>query len=157
MDMTTSWHASTPAEQGPERSAPRDLVHLAILVVPWALFGWLWWRVALSTSAEELLTAAALVLLVVVLCLPLTLWWIAHNVRIFRQKGQRAGLPAVPIDYATDWTRRPVVADWLAVRAAGTVIVDLGPDRKSFLPARRAVAASAEDDPRDRVVARAGR
>jgi len=153
----TSRATSTPAAPGPERSTRRDLAHLVILVVPWAFFGWLWWRVALSTTAEELLTAAALVLLVAALCLPVTLLWIAHNVRIFRRKGQRTGRPTVPIDYRTDWTRRAVVADWVAVRAARIVIVDPGPDRKSFLAGSRAAVALAEEGLEDRVVAGAGR
>lgn len=155
-DMTTSRATtSPPAAQGPERSARRDLAHLVILVVPWAVFAWLWWRVALSTTAEDLLTAAGLVLLVAVLCVPATLLWIAHNVRIFRRKGQRTGRPAAPIAYATDWTRRAVVADWEAVRAAGVVIVDPGAARKSFLPGHPTPLA--EEGPEDRVVARAGR
>lgn len=154
---TTSRATSTTAAQGPERSARRDLAHLVILVVPWAFFGWLWWQVALSTTAQQLLTAVALVLLAAAFCLALTLLWIAHNVRIFRRKGQRTGRPAVPIDYGTDWTRRPVVADWAAVRAARIVIVDPGPDRKSFVPGSQAVVAPAEERPEDRLVARTGR
>lgn len=156
--MTTSSRAtSSPAAQGPERSTRRDLAHLVVLVVPWAFFGWLWWRVALTTTAQDLLTATALVLLVAAVCLPVTLLWIAHNVRIFRRKGQRTGRPTVPIDYTTDWTRRAVVGDWGAVRAARIVVVEPGPDRKSFLPGSPTVVALAEEPPEDRVVARAGR
>ena len=158
--MTTAlFPTPTPAAQGPERSARRDVVHLVLLVVPWAVFGWLWWRVALSTSAGALLDAVGLVVLVAVLCVPLTMLWIAHNLRIFRRKGERTGQPAAPFEYAADWTRREVVADWAAVRGARVVVVDPGADRKHFRPEEAPVVTPAPAAPRRRrvvVVRRAG-
>jgi hypothetical protein len=130
--MQTSSNPVPGAAQGPERSGRRDLVHLVLLTMPWALLGWLWWRVAQSTAVEQLLTAVGMVLLLVGLALPLNLVWILHNVRIFRRKGPRRGLAIADLDYRTDWTRRPVVADWAVVRAAAVVVVHPTDERKVF-------------------------
>lgn len=139
---TTLLPTIVPAAQGPERSRRRDLAHVVLLVVPWAVFGWLWWRVALSTTAGELLNAFGLVVLVAVFCVPLTMLWIAHNVRIFERKGPRTGRPTVATTYATDWMEREVVADWAAVRSAAVVVVEPGADRKHFRSDDALVTAS---------------
>lgn len=158
--MTTApFSTPIPAAHGPERSARRDVLHLVVLVVPWAVFGWLWWRVGRSTSAAELLGAAGIVVLVATVCVPLTLLWVAHNLRIFRRKGERTGRPDAPFAYANDWTHREVVADWEAVRVARVVVVEPGADRKHFRPDDGPVVARPAVAPRRRrvvVVRRAG-
>lgn len=133
--MTTSSDpTSKEAPRGPERSERRDIVHSVFLVVPWGFFAWLWWRVGHDTTVGQLLMAAGLVLLLASVSVSITSAWIIHNVRIFRRKGTRQGLPAPDLDYRTDWTRRPVVADWPAVRKAQVVVVFATTDLKVFLP-----------------------
>jgi hypothetical protein len=125
--------ASGLAPLGPERSKFRDVVHVCLLVVPWAFVGWLWWRVQQTTTGDELLMAAALIFLVAAVSLPLNVVWILHNVRMFRRKGPRAGSAALQVEYRTDWTGRPVEADWPAVRAAAAVAVAFTAECKVFL------------------------
>lgn len=122
------------AAQGPERSPRRDVWHLAFLVMPWGLVGWLWWRVGQTTTADQLVWAAVMVGAVAAVSLPLNFAWIQHNVRIFRRKGPRQGHTASDFHYRTDWTRRPVVADWPAVRTAATIVVTPTTERKVFAP-----------------------
>ena len=117
---------------GPERSPRRDVAHLIVLVGPWTLAGWLWWRVAQATTAEQLLWALGLVLLLAAISVPLSFAWIQYNIRIFQRKGPRTGRPSPDLDYALDWNGRAVVADWRAVRAASVVIVQPSEDRKTF-------------------------
>jgi hypothetical protein len=138
------------APLGPERSEFRDVVHLCLLVVPWALVGWLWWRVGQTTTGDELLGAAALVLLVAAVALPLNLVWIIHNVRIFRRKGPRTGSAGSQMEYRTDWTGRPVEADWPAVRAAAAVAVTFTAQGKVFVAEE--VAAPRADKPTTGVI-----
>jgi len=78
--------------------------------------------------------AVGLVLILAAVSVSITFAWILHNLRIFRRKGTRQGLPAPALDYRADWTRRPVVADWPAVRAATVVIVSATSERKVFQP-----------------------
>jgi len=128
---------SEGALQGPERSKRRDIAHLVVLVVPWAFVGWLWWRVGQTTTAGQLLSAAGLVVLLAAVSLLINFAWILHNVRIFRRKGPRTGRTTSELDYRMDWTRRPVVADWPAVRMAAVVVVSPAADFKMFLSATR--------------------
>ena len=135
MGVTTSSDPiADDAPRGPERSVRRDTAHGALLVVPWGFFGWLWWRVLQETSAVRLEMALGLVLILAAVSVSITFAWILHNLRIFRRKGTRQGLPAPALDYRVDWTRRPVDADWPAVRTAHVVIVFATSERKVFLP-----------------------
>lgn len=119
---------------GPERSSRRDVWHLAFLVMPWALVGWLWWRVGQTTTADQLVWAAVMVVAIAAVSLPLNFAWILYNVRIARRKGPRQGRTAPDFDYRTDWARRPVVADWPAVRTAATIVVTPTTEHKVFAP-----------------------
>lgn len=120
--------------QGPERSSRRDAVHLAGLVVPWMVVGWLWWRVAQTATPGQLTLAVVLVLAVAAISLPLNFAWVVHNVRIFRRRGPRTGLTAPQGEYHVDWAQRPVTADWPAIRASAVVIVSPTAERKVFAP-----------------------
>jgi hypothetical protein len=133
---------SEGAVQGPERSKRRDIAHLVLLVVPWVLVGWLWWRVGQTTAAKQLLAAMGLVVLLAAVSVLLNFAWILHNVRIFRRKGPRTGLRASELDYRMDWTGRPVVADWPAVRMAAVVVVSPAADFKVFLSGTRLSASA---------------
>jgi len=106
------------APLGPERSNFRDVVHLCLLVVPWAFGWWLWWRVGQSTTGDQLLMAVALVVLVAAVSLPVDVVWIIHNVRIFRRKSTPERKVFLPEEMAGPWgtgltigVRPPVVDD----------------------------------------------
>jgi len=133
---------SQGALQGPERSSRRDIAHLVLLVVPWVFVGWLWWRVGQTTTAGELLKAAGLVVVLAAVSLLLNFAWILHNVRIFRRKGPRTGRATSKLDYRMDWTRRPIAADWPAVRMAAVVVVSPAADCKVFLSGTRTSASA---------------
>jgi hypothetical protein len=117
---------------------------LVLLVVPWTFVGWLWWGVAHDTTLGQLLWAVGLVFVLAAMSLCVNFAWILHNVRIFKRKGPRKGLPASDLDYRQDWAGRPVEADWPSVRAAQVVVVFPTPEAKMFLP-DEAVPGDARD------------
>ena len=106
-------------------------------MVPWTFVGWLWWGVAQDTNLGQLLWAVGLVLALGAVSLCVNFAWILHNVRIFKRKGPRRGLPASNLDYREDWTRRPVVANWPVVRTAELITILSTADAKTFVPAER--------------------
>jgi hypothetical protein len=74
----------------------RQLSHIVLAVASWAVLVGLWVMLALEHKA----TAAALrdtlfqLAVIVGVVLAITIWWIRHNVGIYRRKGPRRGRPA---------------------------------------------------------------
>lgn len=108
-------------------------VHVCALAAGWALFLLAWWHV-LATQAIRprdmlLLLAGSLLLFPA-----LTLFWVLHNRRIYREKGARTGLRQLEPDYARDWSGRPVHANWPALRSARAVVIDVDAAGKHYAP-----------------------
>ena len=87
-----------------------------------------------ETSAARLEVAVGLVVILAAVSVSITLAWILHNLRIFRRKGTRQGLPPQDVEYPADWMHRPVDADWPAVRTAPVVLIFATSGCKVFLP-----------------------
>lgn len=132
MDTSADLDVRSRRQHGPERSRRRDVVHDVVVVLPWLVVVWLWRRVVVVTDVADLSMVAVVLCVLVVLVAALDVAWVIHNVRIFRRKGPRTGQPAVTREYASDAAGRPVAADWTAVRAATSVVVDLVEDGKTF-------------------------
>jgi len=114
----------------PLRGWPQRLVHLAALVVGWALFFWGWYDVLgqhWDTTALIWLIVGSLVLLPV-----MTIAWVLHNVGIHRRKGPRTGLRKVDETYRHDWNGREIAADFAALARANVVVIDVEGKRKVY-------------------------
>lgn len=120
---------------GTERSHRRDLGHGVVLLVPWGGLAWLWWRLLRADGGAGLILAGWVVAVCAAATLVVTLAWVAHNLRIARQRGQRRGLPTVELTYDHDWTGRTVQANWPDIRAASVVVIATGDGEKAFLVA----------------------
>ncbi len=104
--------------------------HLCAVIVGWGLFAWMWWLVARqSRHADDFwwLLIAALVVVPAI-----TLAWVAHNKGLYRRLGPRRTLREVEPDYARDFNRRQVVADWTALAPARFVRVEIVGSEKRF-------------------------
>lgn len=135
LGMTAKPHSSPAGPVvSPERSPRNDRLHVIALILPWALVALMWWRV-LRPGPAVLAGAGLFVTTCAVLTLGATMAWITHNLAIHRAKGRRRGLPSAELEYHHDWTGRPVVADWTAVRDASLVFVAGLHRHKTFVPA----------------------
>lgn len=130
-----------------ERSIGKDVGHGVLVAVGWVSLLVLWGRVLRGTSPEMLLLAGGSVVACAIASITLTRWWIAHNVAIFRAKGPRTGMPAVPLDYTQDWVGRAVAGELDAARTAGIVVICASAARKVFLADPSLDAITAEVGP----------
>jgi hypothetical protein len=114
----------------PLRGWPQRLLHLAALVVGWALFFWGWYDVLgqhWETTALIWLIVGSLVLLPM-----MTIAWVLHNVGIHRRKGPRTGVRKVDETYRHDWNGREISADFAALARASVVVIDVEGKRKVY-------------------------
>ena len=106
------------------------LGHGIAVVLGWVVFFYWWYLVAVRAWAE---TGIALIILVTLLAAPaITLWWVFHNLQIFKRKGPRLGVRPVAMDYDRDWNQRTVVADWETLGEAGVIALTVAGDRKLY-------------------------
>lgn len=108
----------------------RRLLHLAGILAGWLLFAWLWSRVAFDLPDYGML--AWLVLTTLVLCPAITLYWVLHNLAIFRAKGPRTHAVEARAHYEADWNGREVVADWPLLMQARITVVGVVDGRKVY-------------------------
>jgi hypothetical protein len=106
------------------------LGHGIAVVAGWVVFFYWWYLVAVGNWAS---TEIALIIFVTLVLAPvITLWWVFHNLGIFRRKGPRLGVRPVAMDYERDWNQRTVVADWDALARAGVIALTVVGDRKLY-------------------------
>lgn len=121
----------------PDRTRPAGLrsplhavVHLVLVVLGWAGFVWLW-SLVLGRPWESA-DLRGLIVGTLVVAPTLTVAWIVHNVGIYRRRGPRRSVPAVTWRYERDYNGREVVADFVALRDARAVVIDVDGGRKRF-------------------------
>jgi hypothetical protein len=111
----------------------RILVHGVAVVAGWVVFFYWWYLVAVRSWVE---TGIALIIFVTLVAAPaVTLWWVFHNLGIFKRKGPRLGVRPVAMDYERDWNQRTVVANWDVLGEAGVIELTVAGDRKLYAPA----------------------
>lgn len=115
----------------PLKSPPRRLLHVVANLAGWMLFAYLWFRVILYYTWDTRTLVAVLILFSVGIPF-VTLYWVLHNVRIFKVKGPRTGVPAIEEKYDSDWQGTPVIANWPAMREARGISVDIQHGAKMF-------------------------
>ena len=90
----------------------RQALHIAIGIAFWLLLVALWILLALDGKASGAAFRDTGMMLAALMgaVLALTIWWIRHNVRIYRRKGARRGRPLSPARTDEDRLGRDV--DW---------------------------------------------
>lgn len=121
-------HRTRPARL---RSPLHAVGHAVLVVLGWAGFVWLWNLVLVRPwdSAD----LRVLIVGTLVVAPTLTVAWIAHNVGIYRRRGPRRSVPAVTWRYERDYNGREVVADFVALREARMIVVDIDGGCKRFV------------------------
>lgn len=102
----------------------RHIIHVIISILMWILFGYYWYVVGGREIGEE--TQLALILLIVVIVVGLigTLWWVAHNKRL-ASRNRRAGAPSTkPEPFERDNLDRPIEGPDVNV-LRGAKVVDI--------------------------------
>ncbi|MDP3873674.1 MAG: hypothetical protein ABIF28_00930 [Pseudomonadota bacterium] len=114
----------------PLRSAGQRLVHVVVLGAGWLLFGWAWLLVGRDLPDYGVL--AWMIVATLVISPAVTLYWVLHNLAIFKLKGPRRRLPDTKAEYLQDWAGRPVVADWDMLRTARITVIGVVDSRKLY-------------------------
>ena len=134
---------ATPREQGAQR-APRaysvshsppltgrqKVGHVLLVILGWVMFIWFW-----HLAAGEPWDSAPLMFLIIgaVIVSPLvTLFWIFHNMGIYKRKGPRKGMADVKPYYDVDWSGREVTADWETLANARVVVIEIDEFGKNY-------------------------
>lgn len=133
--ITTPSHIRPPTEA----SRGRQILHTAIALLGWAVFGYWWTVVYARVSGSEIRFTVIFVLVSLVLSIAITGLWVFHNLSIFRRKGPRTGVREAVLDYSHDPLGRPVTFEStpeLLMRAPA-VRVRVDANGKSFRPAMR--------------------
>ncbi len=116
----------------PLASLGRRIVHALAIFGGWFIYFWLWWRV-IYVYDQSLSPLVAFFLLSVIVIVPtITLIWILHNVRIFKNKGPRQGRTTVEENYASDWKGRNVTADWNDMKQASNIVISISGNDKQY-------------------------
>lgn len=110
----------------------RRLVHVVVLTTGWTLFVVSWWRV-LTTQSVSYPVLGWLIVGALALIPLVTLFWIRHNIEIFRRKGPRLRVQSADERYERDWEGRIIKADWHDVRGAQEIEIALDAERKNYL------------------------
>jgi hypothetical protein len=122
----------------------RQVAHIIVGLAFWVLTVLLWWLLwrEHKATAGALFDTATRVGLCVGIVLGLTIWWINHNVAIYRRKGPRRARADVPANTRSDRLGRRLVWDVAGgaegARTAGHVVVEVDGDVKTYRAARRA-------------------
>ncbi|AOF82987.1 hypothetical protein BSY238_3307 [Methyloversatilis sp. RAC08] len=114
----------------PLRSAGQRLVHVFVVGAGWFLFGWAWLLVGRDLPDYGVL--AWMIVATLVISPAITLYWVLHNLAIFKLKGPRLRLPEAKAEYLQDWAGRPVVADWTTLRTARITVIGVVDSRKLY-------------------------
>jgi hypothetical protein len=119
------------------RLAPglRSAAQSAVVALGWALFIAGWVKVGQGVTGGTVVSTLLLIVGVTVFSLTVTIFWIAHNVSIFRRKGPRTGARDIDFEFDKDFLGRDLDADWDAVGRSSKILVAVREDFKSFVAA----------------------
>ena len=118
----------------------RQLVHVAVGLGFWALFGLMWWMLFRKQEADlrAVFDSTRIILGLGTVIFAMTLWWVIHNLRIYRHKGPRAGKPQVAPRTDQDRLGRPVAWNFDLVLTdtltAGQIVIEIEGDVKLYTP-----------------------
>jgi hypothetical protein len=119
-----------PARQSPPLKLWQKIGHTVFVILGWVLFVWMW-----QLASGEPWDSAPLMFLIIgaLIVSPLvTLFWIFHNMGIYRRKGPRKGMADVKPYYDVDWSGREVTADWATLAKARVVVIEIDEFGKNY-------------------------
>lgn len=120
----------------------RQLAHIALGAAFWLVLLASWFVLALEhkATADAFRDTAAQLAVLMGAVLAITIWWIRHNVGIYRRKGARTGRAAVPPRTDEDRLGRPL--QWalaggpLNAQTHQHLVVEFDGDVKVYRPER---------------------
>jgi hypothetical protein len=112
------------------RGSGQRLLHVVVVAAGWFLFGWAWLLVGRDLPDYGVL--AWMIVATLIISPAVTLYWVLHNLAIFKLKGPRRQLPDTKAEYLRDWAGRPVVADWDTLRTAHITVIGVVDSRKLY-------------------------
>ena len=118
------------AGHSPPLTLRQKVGHVLFVILGWVLFIWFW-----HIAAGEPWDSAPLMFLIIgsIIVSPLvTLFWIFHNMGIYKRKGPRKGMANVQPFYDVDWSGREVTADWAALTSARVVVIEVDEFGKNY-------------------------
>lgn len=112
----------------------RRVLHLAIAIAGWILFGYWWWLVFGRVSRAEVRFTAIFIAVTTLVAVTVTSLWSAHNKRMYRRGDRRVASPLVLGDFTQDTLGRDVSLEGgiEQVRNRAWVHVHVEGDRKSY-------------------------
>ncbi len=125
-----------PARQPLVAPPARRAVHLLIALAGWALFVWWWWLVVRRVSQAEIQFTLVFIGVSLLVIVGLTALWAFHNRALFRRRGARTNVRAVPEDFSRDTLGRPVGLPPVPEEclAASVIVVRIEDGRKVYRP-----------------------
>lgn len=133
--MTRPTHPAAPTLASPGR----QVFHLIVSIAGWALFTWWWWIVFQRVTAREIRYTGLVIAATLALTVLLTIIWVFHNLRIFRNRHQRTQVRHVREDFTRDRRGREVRFEggMAALKTAAAVRIEVEGSEKVYLPAGR--------------------
>lgn len=104
--------------------------HVLGVILGWVLFIWFW-----HLASGEPWDSAPLMFLIIgaIIVSPLvTLFWIFHNMGIYKRKGPRKGMADIQPYYDVDWSGREITADWATLANARVVVIEIDEFGKNY-------------------------
>lgn len=133
------------------RLGARKVLHVALVLLGWVGFVWMWLLVAQRPWESERLVW--LIVGSIVLLPLLTFVWVRHNRDIHRRKGERRAPMLADVRYEHDWHGRSVHADWPVLRRTQSVTITVAGGRKLYRAARPPATPPARPPVRERRIA----
>ena len=118
------------ASHSPPLTWWQKIGHVLFVILGWVIFIWFW-----SLVSAQPWDSTPIMLLIVgsLIVSPLvTLYWIFHNMGIYKKKGPRKGMADVKPIYDADWSGREITADWEALAKARVIVIEIDEFGKNY-------------------------
>lgn len=105
------------------------ITHSILIIIAWALYFCLW-KTVLQVAPERVEFGIILILFSFFIGLLATLYWVYHNVWLFRRKGPRKDVQHIEYSYDHDWNGHEVHAIWEKVKNLPMIHVHIDHEKK---------------------------
>ncbi len=116
----------------PLRPAWRRLWHVLLVLLGWIVYFGFWWKVLRGPT--DLGPLFVVIPIIVIVVPAVTLFWILHNLHLYRARNARRTSLQASTRYDTDWEGRRIEADWEWVRGAAEIDIRSEGDVKRYGP-----------------------
>lgn len=119
---------------------PRQLIHKLVALVSWLLLALMWWLLVREhkVTSQGFISAGQTIAILIAATVLITLTWVRHNLRIYRQKGPRKGRPYIQPRTDVDRLGRQVFWECdfghAEVLQAAHVVIELTGNEKRYTP-----------------------